>query len=799
LGTLLPTTTLATASAPPSIALAAAPPSIAAPVIAGEPHEVAIYNSIRIPVDTIREILTEVFFLERPDMQEQIKRELIDLCKDLSKPTPAPVSTTAEQKRDIADALTSFHEFIPIGHEKRAYTETWKHFNFKRMIEQSIATNRVEGRKFLVRRLNAFRILLQIKNKIVAHYWEPQETNLCGQHSINHLLQEDKVVFLPNFKMHKLIDKSTRLPIADARTIMDPTVQINMGFNTYVYDDQTGLFSFQGLSGVLQELNYRSDSKKDIEPEMVRLMDLDHNMDFLLGIIYNLSSAHFTVTSRESRRSCPSVDVPYQYLDSIMHEFTGGCGDFRLPIGAPYLKDSSKVQMTTITYMCEGSYQSYAVRSKLAKGIVPEPCVREVSCNFSPGDVVRKAGQTFIVIEIERSDPLPHPRYDFDGKICTKFYIINLSINLADPLVYFQLEYADIDGYDLIDSSSLEGSPHEYYTFTKSLLEKHAYEKTTLPVLFQFSTNYIAHLLNLQFNKDTRLEELTDILREAGLPSERAYQLIKEVYDTTELLRVAALNPRPLPKHVKIAIAGQPKSRHPGSTPTLQQLIDTFVGSSNKVIINFYRAKGISDDIILRYFIGWIRTSWAMKANLRPLFDEYAANKGTAINVGGTKYQYVIPKKSGMPNVHNKDVIKAMGLTLSESAAHASGASGASGGPGGPGGPKGPGGAGGPSIPAPLSSLATTGVGRPSPAAALATASKRMTKPDIIKAIMNYPGKHQWFTTEDATKLANSYVGRTENNVGARIVDYFAEGGIRRTRRKRSHQTRRNHRKTRRH
>lgn len=167
---------------------------------------------------------------------------------------------------------------------------------------------------------------------------EKQEGVLCGQHSINNLLQEQKVVSLmgnQNLFVSGSPPKTYTNPDGRCYSIIDmlenPAIKINMkavcaldktAAGIGYCDRRTGFYTDESLEYVLNNL-LRYDVKsvgsatgitEDFDIWTTDVINKFKNDQFFMGILINLGMVHWTCITR-GMASCPA-DRPNAYLDS---------------------------------------------------------------------------------------------------------------------------------------------------------------------------------------------------------------------------------------------------------------------------------------------------------------------------------------------------------------------------------------------------------------------------------------------------------------------------------------------------
>lgn len=161
-------------------------------------------------------------------------------------------------------------------------------------------------------------------------YFEKQVSSQCAKHAINHILQENKIVYKkPPFRVGavnvsgKYINKTTKEVAPDNSNPLDPNIQLNLyticdeydllqaitsGYNNvknYIRgsdpeercDKKHENLPFEGIVQILSDMNYSTffqyEKSRSLEEFQLRIRDPS-----LLGIILNKGGGHYVAISK---------------------------------------------------------------------------------------------------------------------------------------------------------------------------------------------------------------------------------------------------------------------------------------------------------------------------------------------------------------------------------------------------------------------------------------------------------------------------------------------------------------------
>jgi len=184
---------------------------------------------------------------------------------------------------------------------------------------------------------------------VAPKFIETQELHLCGMHAINNLLQEPKVVFLPNDQRLIIPTPTTALPCDD--NPLTKTNQINIAERCRIHqlreeatqsvsgteinkcDMKTGNFNIEVLQAVLEsELDFNTDAIFAItnnSTDKVKLRDFlesHSNTPNLKGFILNYGNGyHWTTVIMNSAPPCNYLLIDSIRIQSIYKQKNYAC------------------------------------------------------------------------------------------------------------------------------------------------------------------------------------------------------------------------------------------------------------------------------------------------------------------------------------------------------------------------------------------------------------------------------------------------------------------------------------------
>jgi len=545
-----------------------------------EDHEKEICKQISVPIPKIREILTEVFRLETEESVAELIAYLIEACGLIETGTGPKKN---HPRKLSAELKSSFHEFTGSMSGYTKYISTFPSVDFTKIILDAIPENEdtnVVGRTKVVKLMNAFRILLQIRENIVAHYWEPQESNLCGQHAGNHILQEGKLIFLKHYENTAnglLIDKTTRLPLMDGdeRDALHPDIQINLahyfseasvlrfglpkGENLEPYIARNdGFFGFEALGLLLTKLlkfrkimgatpqtKYDTLLKRHAFINSPEQLNVRH-FNFYLGNLFNVDQIHYTATiPTSSGPDSHSRQDRFQYLDS-MHTSKPKQEGLYIP---------NNFANSFFIFYTSASYKSFSVRIKPLDIIAPSPEPHPIpTCEIEEGFIMAEnadPSRKYVVVEVNKEKYEDDPRREITGgPLCGILKLIKIEEGGSPATPPFEM--IDVQStlyqrtYSLAKETSKVNDPLQL------LLVQNKEERNSKPLFFQFSNNSIPRILEyLLSEEDETQKNLVGEIQTLGFSKAKSIECVfihhcKTLKDIIDKLIVGTSRPKKL-------------------------------------------------------------------------------------------------------------------------------------------------------------------------------------------------------------------------------------------------------------
>jgi hypothetical protein len=214
---------------------------------------------------------------------------------------------------------------------------------------------------------------------MTSNYEESQVDRLCAKHAVNHLLQEEKVIYNPGLSS-RYVNKGTGSSAPESSNPKDPNIQINLDF--LCKDISTGTDP---------EMNCDSDGQN--LPIFGLIIILEHTLGFetrlldsaehtfwstitsymkdptLLGIIFNLNGTHYTVLSRYIKNCSPSSSSSSSSSSSMFVYADSEAKKTHMPIlycinetaSIPYLK-TLKIRAAVCVFDSSSAYNCLSIQ-----------------------------------------------------------------------------------------------------------------------------------------------------------------------------------------------------------------------------------------------------------------------------------------------------------------------------------------------------------------------------------------------------------------------------------------------------